>query len=67
MRALVLVCLVLAETAQGQEPKVRIATFVADVTPPIGHPCMGGIRGEKHAAFALIDLWHDDLEATHFV
>ena len=40
MRALVLaiVYLLLAEAAQGQEPKVRIATFVADVTPPIGHP-----------------------------
>jgi len=44
MRSLVLaiVCLVFAGIVQGQEPKVRIATFVADVTPPIGHPCMGG-------------------------
>lgn len=33
---------VLVSPVAGQEPKFLLATFVADVTPPIGHPCMGG-------------------------
>jgi hypothetical protein len=28
--------------AHAQEKAYRLATFSADVTPPIGHPCMGG-------------------------
>lgn len=27
---------------RGQQPGFRLATFSADVTPPIGHACMGG-------------------------
>lgn len=45
-------CAALAATALAQQPDLRkanrlfrpwmLATFTADVTPPIGHPCMGG-------------------------
>src|SRR5690348_12629744 len=28
--------------AAPAEPSLRLATFTAEVTPPIGHPCMGG-------------------------
>src|SRR5436305_10575952 len=31
----------------GQEKQHRLAVFSADVTPPLGHPCMGG--GVKEA------------------
>jgi hypothetical protein len=31
-----------AWTARAGEPAFRLATFAADVTPPVGHPCMGG-------------------------
>ena len=40
--------------------RYRLATFSADVTPPLGHPCMGG----GVAPVALID---DPLEAHGFV
>lgn len=29
-------------TASAAEPTFEVATFEAEVTPPIGHPCMGG-------------------------
>src|SRR5262245_53712565 len=32
----------LAQTAFAAPPVWKLATFVAEVTPPIGHPCMGG-------------------------
>src|SRR5262245_8372859 len=28
--------------AADEPPKYRLARFSADITPPIGHPCMGG-------------------------
>lgn len=28
--------------ANAAEPALQLATFLAEVTPPIGHPCMGG-------------------------
>ena len=28
--------------AWGEPPKLTVATFSEEVTPPIGHPCMGG-------------------------
>src|SRR5262245_61671821 len=31
-----------AFTARAGEPKYDISTFTTEVTPPIGHPCMGG-------------------------
>ena len=31
--------------AQGAEKSWRLASFAADVTPPIGHPLIGGLRG----------------------
>jgi hypothetical protein len=30
------------DPARAEAPRTRLATFTADVTPPIGHPCMGG-------------------------
>ena len=41
MRSLALILLLVA-TSLAHSQEVRLATFVADVTPPIGHPCMGG-------------------------
>jgi hypothetical protein len=41
MRVLALLLLVVAVPLAHAE-EMRLATFVADVTPPIGHPCMGG-------------------------
>ncbi len=32
----------IAGTAQSAPPKLTVATFSEEVTPPIGHPCMGG-------------------------
>lgn len=29
-------------SARGAEPQLRVSTFEAEVTPPVGHPCMGG-------------------------
>src|SRR2546427_8401927 len=34
--------LAVGRTAMGASPSFRLATFSADVTPPLGHPCMGG-------------------------
>ncbi|HJT76355.1 MAG TPA: hypothetical protein VJ739_04060, partial [Gemmataceae bacterium] len=31
-----------AGLAAGADASLRLATFVAEVTPPLGHPCMGG-------------------------
>jgi hypothetical protein len=28
--------------AIADEPKLRLSTFVVEITPPLGHPCMGG-------------------------
>src|SRR5687768_18359418 len=43
MRILLLFALIaFASPLYAQEKTLRIAPFVADVTPPIGHPCMGG-------------------------
>jgi hypothetical protein len=44
MFKLLSLCAVLAfaDSVLAQPPRHRIATFTADVTPPIGHPCMGG-------------------------
>src|SRR5690349_17309030 len=36
------VLLISAIGVSAGEPAYRLATFSADVTPPIGHPCMGG-------------------------
>ena len=41
-RLLLLSLLSLILTAEGQSAEFRLATFSADVTMPIGHPCMGG-------------------------
>src|SRR6478672_2204359 len=29
-------------TAQAADPRLTVATFTEDVSPPIGHPCMAG-------------------------
>jgi hypothetical protein len=40
---LLLLLLLYAVSALAVEPPVfRLATFSVDVTPPVGHPCMGG-------------------------
>jgi hypothetical protein len=28
--------------AIADEPKLRLSTFIVEITPPLGHPCMGG-------------------------
>ena len=28
--------------AKANEPNLTLATFITEVTPPLGHPCMGG-------------------------
>jgi hypothetical protein len=28
--------------ANAEEPKLTLATFATEITPPVGHPCMGG-------------------------
>ena len=38
---LLLVAALLSAAAQS-EKKISLATFTVDITPPIGHPCMGG-------------------------
>jgi hypothetical protein len=44
----ILCCLLLGiawldgQGASAEEPKLRLATFTAEVTPPLGHPLMGG-------------------------
>lgn len=60
-RFAIVIALFLGGAAAGaDEPTYRLATFRADVTPPIGHPCMGGgIR-----PVAKID---DPLSASGFV
>ncbi len=40
--ALVAIAAIPALAARADEPKFTISTFTAEVTPPIGHPCMGG-------------------------
>lgn len=40
--ALTFLCLLAAPAVQAQDKAFRLATFSVDVTPPIGHPCMGG-------------------------
>jgi len=44
MRTILAICLILVVTLPltAQEKVYRIAAFSADVTPPIGHPSMGG-------------------------
>lgn len=42
MMRYILVGLMLVSTSSLASAQVRIAPFVADVTPPKGHPCMGG-------------------------
>jgi hypothetical protein len=37
-----LILLQFSSVASAQDKSVRLAVFSADVTPPIGHPCMGG-------------------------
>jgi len=27
---------------RADEPKLRLSTFIEEITPPLGHPCMGG-------------------------
>src|SRR5436305_14486445 len=36
------VVLISASVAAAQDRPIQLARFSADVTPPIGHPCMGG-------------------------
>jgi hypothetical protein len=33
---------VVAGRAPADAPKLTVATFAAEITPPVGHPCMGG-------------------------
>jgi hypothetical protein len=35
--------------AQQPADKPRLATFAADITPPVGHPLIGGLRGPAKA------------------
>jgi len=47
MHTLICFTLLLTATAAfADEPKLRLATFVADVTPPIGHPCSENLNPE---------------------
>jgi len=47
-------------TAMAASPSFRLATFSADVTPPLGHPCMAG-------GIAPIQIIDDPLFAHGFV
>lgn len=40
--AVLLAALFFGAAVRADEPSYRLATFRAEVTPPIGHPCMGG-------------------------
>src|SRR3954464_11370153 len=44
MRTLLALALTLlpAGLAPAQDRPIQLARFTADVTPPVGHPCMGG-------------------------
>src|SRR5262249_32752337 len=46
--------------AAEEPPKYRLARFSADITPPIGHPCMGG-------GLAPVSEIVDPLSANGFV